>query len=103
MCGRMALWGWLLVCFLASAPLARAYEPLLLGDDERLLVLAPHPDDEVLAAGGVIQEALDLCLSATLGASWIDNRRNVSPYSLDSPKFRDEGGLIFCLYCFDYK
>lgn len=60
MCGRMALWGWLLVCFLASAPLARAYEPLLLGDDERLLVLAPHPDDEVLAAGGVIQEALDL-------------------------------------------
>ena len=40
-------------------PCARA-EPLLLGGDERILVLAPHPDDESLAAGGLIQEALAL-------------------------------------------
>ncbi len=46
----------------AIATPARATEPLLLGDDERLLVLAPHPDDETLAAGGLIQEALGLDL-----------------------------------------
>jgi LmbE family N-acetylglucosaminyl deacetylase len=31
---------------------------LTLKDDDRILVLAPHPDDEVLAAGGVVQQAL---------------------------------------------
>ncbi len=31
---------------------------LVLRDDDRLLVLAPHPDDETLAAGGVIGEAI---------------------------------------------
>ena len=36
--------------------------PLLLGDDERILFLAPHPDDETLAAGGLIQEAIALDL-----------------------------------------
>jgi LmbE family N-acetylglucosaminyl deacetylase len=36
-------------------------DPLLLGDEEdRLLVLAPHPDDEVIGAGGLIQEAVEL-------------------------------------------
>ena len=39
---------------------AAALEPLLLGDDERILVLAPHPSDETLAAGGLIQEATAL-------------------------------------------
>ena len=39
-----------------------APEPLLLGDDDRILVLAPHPSDETLAAGGLIQEALALDL-----------------------------------------
>jgi LmbE family N-acetylglucosaminyl deacetylase len=49
-------------CVLAAvACLAQEAEPLLLGDDEdRLLVLAPHPDDEVLGAGGLIQEAVEL-------------------------------------------
>lgn len=32
--------------------------PLLLNDDDRIMVLAPHPDDESLAAGGLIQQAL---------------------------------------------
>src|SRR5215218_4773311 len=29
-----------------------------LGDDDRILVLVPHPDDEVLGAGGVLREAV---------------------------------------------
>lgn len=39
-----------------------AMVPLHLGDGDRLLVLAPHPDDDILAAGGLIQEALALDL-----------------------------------------
>jgi LmbE family N-acetylglucosaminyl deacetylase len=34
-------------------------EALLKRPDARLMVLAPHPDDESLAAGGLIQRALD--------------------------------------------
>src|SRR5262249_39262940 len=30
-----------------------------LGDGDRILVLAPHPDDEVLGAGGVLREAVE--------------------------------------------
>jgi LmbE family N-acetylglucosaminyl deacetylase len=32
---------------------------LTLSGDDRILVLAPHPDDEILATGGLIQQALD--------------------------------------------
>ncbi|MFH0795577.1 MAG: PIG-L family deacetylase [Candidatus Omnitrophota bacterium] len=32
--------------------------PLALGSEDRILILAPHPDDEVLGCGGVIQEAV---------------------------------------------
>lgn len=37
---------------------ARLPEAPLLGAQDRLLVVAPHPDDESLAAGGQIQQAL---------------------------------------------
>jgi LmbE family N-acetylglucosaminyl deacetylase len=35
-----------------------AYEPLQVGPRERLLVIAPHPDDETLGAGGLAQRVL---------------------------------------------
>src|SRR5688572_16478209 len=35
-----------------------AYEPLQVGPHERLLVIAPHPDDETLGAGGLAQRVL---------------------------------------------
>jgi LmbE family N-acetylglucosaminyl deacetylase len=42
-----------------AAPAASPERPVLrLDDDDRILILAPHPDDEVLATGGVIQQAL---------------------------------------------
>ena len=33
--------------------------PLTFTENDRILVLAPHPDDETLGAGGVIQRALE--------------------------------------------
>ena len=40
-----------------AAPTAAA-GPVALKDGDRILVLAPHPDDEVLGAGGVLREAV---------------------------------------------
>ena len=46
----------------AAAPAPAAMTPLRLGDGDRLLIVAPHPNDETLAAGGLIQEAVALDL-----------------------------------------
>ncbi len=44
---------WVLPCF------AQDIKPMQeFTDSDRVLILAPHPDDEVMAAGGVIQRAL---------------------------------------------
>lgn len=49
----------LLVALAAAVGAAeRAPGPLHVGAHERLLVVAPHPDDEVLGAGGLIQRVL---------------------------------------------
>jgi LmbE family N-acetylglucosaminyl deacetylase len=47
-------------CRLAApnAPAAAAGQ-IQLTDSDRILVLAPHPDDEVLGAGGVLREAME--------------------------------------------
>lgn len=50
----------------AAAQAAADRTPLLLGGDDRLLVLAAHPSDETLPAGGLIQEALALDLPVRL-------------------------------------
>jgi len=50
-----------LVLFALSAAGARAAE-LRLARDDRVLVLAPHPDDEALACGGLVQRALKMRL-----------------------------------------
>jgi LmbE family N-acetylglucosaminyl deacetylase len=45
--------------FLCASPFARAQSELpAFSKDDRVLVLAPHPDDESIAAAGVIQRAL---------------------------------------------
>lgn len=44
--------------FLPIAGAAAEPGPLLLGKQERLLVIAPHPDDESLGAAGLIQRVL---------------------------------------------
>ncbi len=42
-----------------AAPASPPDRPeLTLADDDRILVLAPHPDDEILATGGLVQQAL---------------------------------------------
>ena len=48
-------------CHSASAP-HPSWPAIHLASDDRILVLAPHPDDEVLGCGGVIQDAVAMGL-----------------------------------------
>jgi len=48
---------WLVVCGLG---LGVGPDTLRLAPYERILIIAPHPDDEVIACGGLIQQALAL-------------------------------------------
>jgi hypothetical protein len=55
----------MLSCFLSvvfAAVLSRADQPVMpsvqFSLTDRILILSPHPDDEVIATGGIIQQAL---------------------------------------------
>jgi LmbE family N-acetylglucosaminyl deacetylase len=50
----------LLTSLVLSQGLAAGLDTLRLLPNERILIIAPHPDDEVLACGGLIQQALAL-------------------------------------------
>jgi LmbE family N-acetylglucosaminyl deacetylase len=50
----------LLTSLLATQGLAADLDTLRLQPNERIVIVAPHPDDEVLACGGLIQQALAL-------------------------------------------
>jgi len=45
-------------CRPAASPAVRPSGAFQLSEGDRILVLAPHPDDEVLGAGGVLREAV---------------------------------------------
>src|SRR4051812_25082336 len=49
-------------CFICERPAAAADIPseLNLTGQDRILIIAPHPDDETISSGGVIQEAVKL-------------------------------------------
>jgi N-acetyl-1-D-myo-inositol-2-amino-2-deoxy-alpha-D-glucopyranoside deacetylase len=41
---------------------ASAFDAVVLNEGDRVLILAPHPDDETIATGGVIQRAVAMGL-----------------------------------------
>ena len=48
-----------LLIFLSSSKYVYAEQTLTIGQLERLLVLAPHPDDETLSAAGLILKVFE--------------------------------------------
>ena len=67
---------------------------------DRILVLAPHPDDEVIGCGGLIQSAVSKGLPVrvvffTYGDSYNLTSKNASPESSDPEKAESQGsGLM---------
>jgi LmbE family N-acetylglucosaminyl deacetylase len=66
---------WLL--FTSTQLVAQTIQKLEVGSGERLLILAPHPDDETLSAGGLAQQVLERggtvrSVVVTAGDAYID-------------------------------
>jgi LmbE family N-acetylglucosaminyl deacetylase len=57
---RISLFSLLTSLFLSLGFAAPGLDTLRLRPNERIVIIAPHPDDEVLACGGLIQQALAL-------------------------------------------
>lgn len=81
-----------LLVLLALPIVALAEAPLKIGRGERLLVFAPHPDDEVLGTGGLIQEVLAQggsarVVIATAGDGYVEAVREYT--GSINPKFAD--------------
>lgn len=49
---------WLFVCVLVFAEARAQAVPLQVGHNERLMVIAPHPDDESLGAAGLVERVI---------------------------------------------
>lgn len=86
-----------LVAALAALLVARSTaaasdpEPLDIGAGERLLVIAPHPDDETIATAGLIQRVLERGGSArvvlvTAGDGYQDAVRRITPEVPPQPR-----------------
>ncbi len=82
-----------LAALLVARPAAAASdpEPLDIGASERLLVIAPHPDDETIASAGLIQRVLARGGSArvvlvTAGDGYQDAVRRITPEVPPQPR-----------------
>jgi len=69
--------GVLAVSLRAATDLSPTAIPLAIDSQERLLVVAPHPDDEVLGAGGLMQRVLErggsvLVVLVTAGDGYVE-------------------------------
>ncbi len=53
---------WIVICNAKESFVSKTPETLTLTQQDRILILAPHPDDEVLGCGGIIQRATKMNL-----------------------------------------
>ncbi len=80
----------LAVTLAARTASADALAPLVLGNGERLLVVAPHPDDETIATAGLIQQVLAgggsvRVVLVTAGDGYQDAVRRITPETPPQP------------------